>query len=62
MDERNRCIRCGRYEEESAGENCHNPVWHLPDRNRTDVRPVGNLGGLLRGRKSVSGNASEGSP
>lgn len=39
--------KCGRYEDQAAGENCHNPVWHTPDRNRTDVRPGGNLGSLI---------------
>jgi hypothetical protein len=30
IDQRNWCIRCGALEEEVAGRDCTNPIWHLP--------------------------------
>lgn len=31
--ERNQCWHCRRFEDESAGESCTNPSWHLPNMN-----------------------------
>jgi hypothetical protein len=31
ISERNRCTKCGRFEDEAAGEKCRNAKWHLPN-------------------------------